>query len=142
MELQLKKRLIRFLIRFYKDERAMSFDMMRIIFMVISIVLGGVVASFVSNYLGTGGGFLGAIIVGIAIYYIYSLLVQQPTSIYGAILFGIVNFIATFIMGLIGARTGIAGGFISLILEASILSLLWGYLGAKGQSNVKTGIQI
>ena len=120
----------------------MMFDIMRIVFMLISIVVGNFAGGMVSQYVGFGGALIGALIVGVIIYYLYSLLSGQPTSIMGAVVFGILNYVSTIITAYIGGMTNLAVGIFAIVIQAIILSMLWGYLGGKAQKTVKTGIKL
>jgi len=119
----------------------MMFDLMRIIFMVISIVLGNVAGVLLAQRIPVGGALLGAWIVGVVIYLIYSLLAGQQLSALGAVVFGILNFISTTLTGLISAQTGMIGGIVGIIVQAMILSLLWGWIGGQKPPDVKTGLK-
>ena len=119
----------------------MTFDLMRIIFMLISILVGNMAGVVISGYVGMTGALIGALIVGVIIYYIYSLLSGQPTNIMGAIVFGILNYVSVIFTGYVGTMTSVTTGIIALLIQALILSILWGWLGGKAQSGVKTGLQ-
>lgn len=111
--------------------------------MLISILLGNVVGGFVQGFLGSSGAIFGAMIIGIAIYYLYSLLTGQKTFLMGAIVFGVLNYVSIWITSWIGSMTGLAGGIFGLIIQAIVLSLSWGWLGGKAQpqGTVKTGLK-
>ena len=119
----------------------MIFDLMRIVFMLISIVVGNFAGATVSQYIGFGGALIGALIIGVIIYYLYSLMSGQPTSLVGAIVFGILNYISTVITAYIGSMTTLTVGILALLVQALILSALWGWVGGKAQAGVKTGLK-
>lgn len=120
----------------------MDFDVMRIIFMVLSIVIGNFAGAYIEGFLGMGGATFGAIIVGIVIYYIYSMLSGQKTFFVGAIVFGILNFVSIWITGYVGSITGFVGGIFAIVAQALVLSLVWGWVGGQVQppKTVKTGL--
>lgn len=128
---------------FVNNKRGMMFDLMRIIFMLISIVLGNFVGAYISSFVGIGGALIGALIIGIVIYYVYSMLAGQQTNILGAIVFGILNYVSTIITGYVGTMTNLSTGIVAIIIQALVLSMLWGYLGGKAQpkGSVKTGLK-
>lgn len=115
---------------------------MRIAFMFVSIVAGNFVGAYVSSFIGFGGALVGAFIVGVAVYYIYSLLSGQPTSIIGAVVFGILNYVSTMITGYIGSMTGFATGILALFVQVLVLAMLWGWIGGKAQKGAKSGLTI
>lgn len=127
--------------RIVSNTSGMAFDLMRIIFMVISILLGNFVGIYISGFIGMTGALIGAFIVGLVIYYVYSMLSGQPTALMGAVIFAMLNYVSTLITGVVGSMTSLAGGIVTLLIQALILSMLWGWFGSKGQSGVKTGIE-
>lgn len=120
----------------------MMFDIMRIIFMVVSIVGGNFAGVYLAGVIGTWGALVGALIVGVIIYLFYSLLSGQPINMVGAILFGILNYVSTMITGMFGSSFGMSGGIFSIAFQAVILSLLWGWIGGKAQPTVKSGLKL
>lgn len=112
--------------------------------MLISIVVGNFAGVFLAGYIGTWGALVGALSVGVIIYFFYSLLSGQKTFMVGAICFGILNYVSTMITGFFGSSYGLSGGIFSIALQAIILSLLWGALGgrAQPQKTVVTGLKV
>lgn len=129
---------------FVRNEKAMVFDVMQIVFMAISIILGNFAGAFLGGIIGIGGAIIGTVIVGVVIYYIFSMLSGQKTMVMGAILFGVCNYISTIITGYVGTMTNLQGGIIAIFAQALFLSILWGYLGGKAQPSgtVKTGLKL
>lgn len=127
---------------FVNDKRGMMFDIMRIVFMVISIVVGNIAGAFLSQRIPFAGALLGALVVGIVIYLLYSLLAGQKPNLLGALVFGILNYVSTVITSLIGAQTNLAVGIFAIIIQAMVLSLLWGWIGGQKAPEVKTGLSV
>jgi len=121
----------------------MIFDIMLIVFMAISIIGGNVAGSYLGSIIGIGGAFVGALIVGLIIYFLYSLISGQKTNLVGAFVFGILNYLSTMLTTLVGSNVGIGGGIVTILVQALILSILWGWMGGKAQpeKTVKTGLK-
>lgn len=133
------KRLIQIKIAFLKfviDRRAVAFDLMGIIFMLIAIVLGNMVGAMVAGMVGMGGGLIGAFIIGVVIYAIFCFLTGSEMNMMSGLIFAILVYISGIATTWIGSATGLTGGFIGLVLNAIVLSILWGYFG-KGKSPLK-----
>lgn len=104
--------------------------------MVIAIVLGNTVGAMMATWIGMGGGLIGAFIVGLVIYAIFAILTGQNISLIMGIIFAILVYISGIITAWISSATGFGGGLVGLLLNAIVLSMLWGYFG-KGKSPVE-----
>jgi hypothetical protein len=121
---------------FIYNTQAVAFDLMAIVFMAVAIIVANLFGPMLAGIVGVGGGLIGAFVIGLVVYAIYSLLTGGKMTIFHAIIFAVLVYISGFITAWISSATGFGGGIVGLILEAIVLSFLWGYFG-KGKSGIE-----
>lgn len=110
----------------------MKFDLMGIVFMAVAIFGGNYVGSMLAGYLGGTGGLLGTFIVGLAVYAVYSLLTGQKLAILSGVIFALCVYISGIIVSVVSTNIGIGGGIVGVLINAVVLSFLWGWAKGKG----------
>lgn len=105
--------------------------------MVVAIVIGNFAGAFVASAIGMTGGLLGTFIVGLVIYAVFCLLTGTSMNVMQGFIFAVLVYVSGLVTAWIGSATGLAGGLIGLVLNAVVLSMLWGYFG-KGKSPLGT----
>lgn len=117
----------------------MKFNILGIILMMAAIWLGSMFGSGVASMFGFGGGIVGAVIVGLLTYVVYTLISGQKINIMSGVIFALLVYVAQLVSGLIASNTGFGGGIIGLFITAVVLSFLWGYIGKGSNSPITLG---
>jgi hypothetical protein len=113
-----------------------KFSIMGIVLMVIAIVAGQYLGTFLTPYLGSlSGGITGALLIGVLSFFVFALLTGTKMTIMGAIIFAVLIYAANMIAAYIAGTFGFGSGVITLVLTSSLASILWGWFGAKGKSS-------
>lgn len=120
----------------WHDQRASTtqFDIVGIIFMWIAIYVGNIMGPLLGGTIGITAGLFGTFIVGLCIYLIFCLVTGTKISIWGAVLFSISVYASVLITGLISGYTGFVTGWMSTIVQAIVLSLIFGWIAPKDQT--------
>jgi hypothetical protein len=109
-----------------------KFDLMGIVFMIVAIAMGQLLAGYLSSYLGSlGGGLAGTFIMGFLGYVIYTFLTKAKFGITSALVFTVLIYVANLIAGYVDMYVGLGGGILSLVVTGLVASLLWGWIGGK-----------
>ncbi len=117
----------------------MKFNILGIILMMVAVWLGSMFGSGVASMFGFGGGIVGAVVVGLLTYVVYTIVSGQKINIMSGAIFAILVYVAQLISGVIAANTGFGGGIIGLFITAIVLSFLWGYIGKGSNSPITLG---
>jgi len=104
----------------------MKFNVMAIVFMVIAIAVGNILASWIAGFLGVAGGLFGIFVTGLVIYGLYVYLTNQKINIVSGVVFALLVWISGLLTGLVAGATGLGGGLLGLVVQAIILGLLAG----------------
>jgi hypothetical protein len=135
--------LLFFIMPIWHDETAMTsmrFDLFGVILMALAIGLGGIVGNAVAGWLGLAGGMIGTFVAGLVVYVLYAVLRGMPLRLMGGIIFAVLVWLANMLAGAVQGWIGVTGSLIGLLIEAFILSFIWGNFGASmaGQSTSTT----
>lgn len=119
----------------WHDQRATAnFDIIGIIFMWIAIYVGNIMGPMLGGTIGITAGLFGTFITGLIIYLIFCLVTGTKMSIWGAVLFSISVYASVLITGLITGQLGMVTAWISTIVQALTLSLIFGWIAPKDQT--------
>ena len=111
-----------------------QFDIVGIIFMWIAIYIGNIIGPMLGGTIGITMGLFGTFITGLVIYVIFCLMTGTKLTIWGATLFAISVYASVLITGLITGQLGFITGWLSTIVQALILSLIFGWIAPKDQT--------
>ena len=119
----------------WHDQRAeVKFDVVGIIFMWIAIYAGNILGPMLGGTIGITAGLFGSFITGFVIYIIFCLITGTKMSIWGAVLFSISVYASVIITGLVTGYAGFITGWITTIVQALFLSLIFGWIAPQEQT--------
>ncbi len=107
---------------------------MAIILMIIAIIAGQFVGSYLTGMFGSfGAGIIGSLLVGLVTYAIYTLLSRGKFGLFQGIMFSVMVYVANIAAGYVGGMLGLASGYMTLAIAGLIMSFVWGWVGGKGK---------
>jgi len=116
----------------------MKFDFMGIVFMIVAILAGNWGGAYLSSFIGVTGGLIGAFLVGFVIYAVFALLTGMKLDMMQGAIFAVLVYVSGIVTATISSMTGFGGGVITLLMQAVVISAVWGYFGkGKQESPVK-----
>lgn len=129
----------------WHDQRAnaTNFDIVGIIFMWIAIYVGNIMGPMLGGTIGITAGLFATFITGFVIYLIFCLVTGTKMSIWGAVLFSLAVYGSVLVTGLITGYAGFITGWMSTIVQAIVLSLIFGWIAPKDQTaNLPVTVQV
>lgn len=118
----------------------MKFDIIGVIFMWIAIYAGNILGPMLGSTIGLTAGLFGSFITGFVIYIVFCLITGTKMSIWGAVLFSISVYASVIMTGLISGYAGFITGWMTTVVQALILSLIFGWFAPKGETE-NLGVQ-